>query len=190
MSRSGDDEVKSILTGSVRDSTFQPPPLPFFEVEFIDALREAGRLVKSDLTYKQIKDYLNDFDTKYREIFRNDGAGLVFPEYMDNEGVRIELEALKESIKNKNKQMKLHSDWDGLPAPLLASTIIHSYDLYKRDNYGPYGYGGGGGNRKKNIKRPKKYSKQMLRLRSNRRKNKNKTHRSRKSRRIFLMKDD
>ena len=179
--------------------SFQQLEPPFSEEEVVDALREVTQRVNSGSTYEQIQLYLRDFDTRYGIIFRDDSQsrGLVFPQYIEDSGVRLELEALEQAIIKyniavKNPSNTLQYEWEGTKPQTLSSKIIDKYNKYKpaydkqmryETQFGVDGSRRGGNTRKKNIKRQKRYSQRRLRLR---RKNKNKTHqRRRRSRRMF-----
>jgi hypothetical protein len=161
-------------------------------------LREVTQRVNSGSTYEQIQLYLRDFDTRYGIIFRDDSQsrGLVFPQYIEDSGVRLELEALEQAIIKyniavKNPSNTLQYEWEGTKPQTLSSKIIDKYNKYKpaydkqmryETQFGVDGSRRGGNTRKKNIKRQKRYSQRRLRLR---RKNKNKTNKKRRSRRMF-----
>ena len=156
-------EVAEIINGS--SSGFQQLPLPFYERDVVVALHQLTQRVNSGSTYEQIQKYLYDFDTRYGIIFRDDSKnrGLVFPQYMENKEVRLELEALDEAI--IESRLRLRSP------ETLESKIINKYNKYKR--YYPLE---GGKRKKRNSQR-----KLRLHLRSNRRKNKNKKNKKRRS---------
>lgn len=192
-----DAEVAKLMIPSFQ--SFQQLEPPFYERDVVDALHQLTQRVNSSSTYEQIQLYLRDFDTRYGIIFRDDSQdrGLVFPQYMENKEVRLELEALDEAIIKyniavKNPSNTLQYEWEGTKPQTLSSKIIDKYNKYKpeydkqmRDEtqFGVDGSRRGGNTRKKNIKRQKRYSQRRLRLR---RKNKNKTHqRRRRSRRMF-----
>ena len=178
--------------------SFQQLEPPFSEEEVVDALREVTQRVNSGSTYEQIQLYLRDFDTRYGIIFRDDSQsrGLVFPQYIEDSGVRLELEALEQAIVKyniavKNPSNTLQYEWEGTKPQTLSSKIIDKYNKYKpaydkqmryETQFGVDGSRRGGNTRKKNIKRQKRYSQRRLRLR---RKNKNKTNKKRRSRRMF-----
>ena len=159
---SEDAEVAEIINGS-RNPVFQQLPLPFYERDVVDALHKLTQSVNSGSTYQQIQNYLDAFEN-YKLIFRDDGCGLVFPQYMENKEVRLELEALDEAIIESRFRLRLRSP------KTLESKIINEYNKYKRF----YPLKGG--------KRKKRNSQWKLRLR---RKNKNKTNKKRRSRRVF-----
>ena len=192
-----DAEVAKLMIPSFQ--SFQQLEPPFSEEEVVDALREVTQRVNSGSTYEQIQLYLRDFDTRYGIIFRDDSQsrGLVFPQYIEDSGVRLELEALEQAIIKyniavKNPSNTLQYEWEGTKPQTLSSKIIDKYNKYKpaydkqmryETQFGVDGSRRGGNTRKKNIKRQKRYSQRRLRLR---RKNKNKTHqRRRRSRRMF-----
>ena len=156
-------EVAKLM--ATRIPSFQQLPPPFYERDVVDALREVTGHVKSNSTYEQIQRYLRDFDTRYGIIFRDDSQdrGLVFPQYMENKEVRLELEALDEAIESR---LRLRSP------QTLKSKIINKYNKYKRH----YPLEGGKRKKRNSIR---------LRLCSKRRKNKNKTNKKRRSRRVF-----
>jgi len=159
---SEDAEVAEIINGS-RNPVFQQLPLPFYERDVVDALHKLTQSVNSGSTYQQIQNYLDAFEN-YKLIFRDDGCGLVFPQYMENKEVRLELEALDEAIIESRFRLRLRSP------ETLESKLINKYNKYKRI----YPLEGG--------KRKKRNSQRKLRLR---RKNKNKTNKKRRSRRVF-----
>ena len=181
-----DAEVAKLMIPSFQ--SFQQLEPPFSEEEVVDALREVTQRVNSGSTYEQIQLYLRDFDTRYGIIFRDDSQsrGLVFPQYIEDSGVRLELEALEQAIINyniavKNPSNTLQYEWEGTNPQTLSSKIIDKYNKYKpayETQFGVDGSRRGGNTRKKNIKRKKRNSQRKLRLhlRSNRRKNKNKTN--------------
>ena len=187
-----DAEVAKLMIPSFQ--SFQQLEPPFSEEEVVDALREVTQRVNSGSTYEQIQLYLRDFDTRYGIIFRDDSQsrGLVFPQYIEDSGVRLELEALEQAIIKyniavKNPSNTLQYEWEGTNPQTLSSKIIDKYNKYKpaydkqmryETQFGVDGSRRGGNTRKKNIKRKKRNSQRKLRLhlRSNRRKNKNKTN--------------
>ena len=185
-----DAEVAKLMIPSFQ--SFQQLEPPFSEEEVVDALREVTQRVNSGSTYEQIQLYLRDFDTRYGIIFRDDSQsrGLVFPQYIEDSGVRLELEALEQAIIKyniavKNPSNTLQYEWEGTKPQTLSSEIIDKYNKYKpayETQFGVDGSRRGGNTRKKNIKRQKRYSQRRLRLR---RKNKNKTNKKRRSRRMF-----
>jgi hypothetical protein len=167
------DSVAEIL--SKKNPVFQQLEPPFYERDVVDALHKVTGDVNSGSTYQQIQNYLNTLE-KYRLIFRDDGRGLVFPQYIENKEVRLELEALNQAIIESRYRLSGQLTATQARQQLLESDIINKYNKYK------YRYQLEGGKRKK------RYSQRQLRLhlRSNRRKNKNKTHqRRRRSRRVF-----
>jgi hypothetical protein len=199
---SKNDSVAEIL--SRNNPVFQQLEPPFYERDVVEALHKVTQRVNSGSTYEQIQLYLRDFDTRYGIIFRDDSQsrGLVFPQYIEDSGVRLELEALEQAIIKyniavKNPSNTLQYEWKGTKPQTLSSEIIDKYNKYKpaydkqmryETQFGVDGSRRGGNTRKKNIKRQKRYSQRQsrLHLRSNRRKNKNKTHQRRRiSRRMF-----
>ena len=136
-------------------------------------------------TYEQIQNDLNAFDEKYKSIFRDDGRGLVFPQYIENKEVRLELEELNEAIIESRFRLRSSGQLPATQArsQLFKSDIINKYNTYKHR----YQLEVEGGNRQKKYQTTKRYSQRRLRLRlrSKRRKNKNKTNKNKKSRRMF-----
>ena len=178
-----DAEVAETINGS-RNPGFQQLPLPFYERDVVDALHQLTQLVNSPRSnYEQIQNDLNAFDEKYKSIFRDDGRGLVFPQYIENKEVRLELEELNEAIIESRFRLRSSGQLPATQArsQLFKSDIINKYNTYK------HRYQLEGGNRQKKYQTTKRYSQRRLRLRlrSKRRKNKNKTNKNKKSRRMF-----
>jgi hypothetical protein len=176
---SEDAEVAEIINSS-RNPVFQQLLPPFYERDVVVALHKLTQRVNSGSTYEQIQKYLYDFDEKYKLIFRNDGIdrdgrglGLVFPQYIENKEVRLELEALDEAIIESRFRLSGQPPATQARSQLLESEIINKYNKYKRH----YPLEGG--------KRKKRYSQRQLRLRLRSKRRKNKINKKRRSRRMF-----